>query len=138
MNTSRRNMGRIVFQSVYYIGKAIILGRNLYSVALDTFQQMLHMMCDAFWCCFLPLNNNVFMNPLARVQFDRLTGPLLLSLTRKVTTSHWRQNIQRKNVVAKVIGGLTKQGLHTRSITRSNLQLKKRENMVGFSLEVHA
>lgn len=36
-----------------------------------------------------------------------------------------------------VIGGLPQQGLHI--ITRSNLQLKKKkkENKVGFSLEVH-
>lgn len=30
-------MGRTVLQSVYYIGKVIILGRDLYSVALDMF-----------------------------------------------------------------------------------------------------
>lgn len=59
------------------------------------------MMCDAFWCCFLPLNNKVFMKPLARMQFDPLTGLLLPSLTRKATTSHWKQNIQRKDVVVK-------------------------------------
>lgn len=35
--SSRRNMGRTVLQSVYYIGKVIILGRDLYSVALDMF-----------------------------------------------------------------------------------------------------
>lgn len=30
-------MGKVVLQSLYCIGKAVILGRKLYSVGLDTF-----------------------------------------------------------------------------------------------------
>lgn len=89
------------------------------------------MMCDAFWCCFLPLNNKVFMNPLARMQFDPLTRLLLPSLTRKATTSHWKQNIQRKDVVVKCNWWVTT----TRTAYHHQKQLpteKKRRIKLGF------